>query len=397
MLIVGGRPGRARGGRLRRLRGLDRLGVERNALGGQLRFPRRIEDSSVSCGDQRQGAREPGGLASAQVRRADHNPVPHDRARGRGRSTSCAARGGAPGRGPSRDARDGHRVSAATGGRSGEYEGRASSTRLARPRRSCAAPVGSVSSGAATSPARPPSRSPAAARSSRSCTGAPTCAEDHVRILGPRARAVPRRRPRSSEIAGLHGTRAVEAVTLTRGERLRFSFLFLFLGAIPCTEWLGETIARAEDGFVLTAEAPASPVCSRRTSPASSPPATCAPAGPSAAPPPSARERWRCSSSTRTSPLPQGSRPMSDVARRPGADRESEGCPVRRRLGGLPAHRRQMAAPADLPHLRACRLLRRLPRIATRLRTPARRRTRSIRSLERASDWTSCATWTRSE
>ena len=43
----------------------------------------------------------------------------------------------------------------------------------------------------------------------------------------------------SSEIAALHGTDGqLEAVTLKDGERLRFSFLFLFLGALPCTEWL---------------------------------------------------------------------------------------------------------------------------------------------------------------
>ncbi|MGZ6565255.1 MAG: FAD-dependent oxidoreductase [Solirubrobacteraceae bacterium] len=60
----------------------------------------------------------------------------------------------------------------------------------------------------------------------------------------------------SSEIAGLHGTEGVlEAVTLSSGERLRLSFLFLFLGAQPCTEWLGETVARHEDGFILTGEA----------------------------------------------------------------------------------------------------------------------------------------------
>ena len=58
-----------------------------------------------------------------------------------------------------------------------------------------------------------------------------------------------------SEIAELHGTEgALEAVTLSSGETLPFSFLFLFLGARPCTEWLGETVAR-EDGFVLTGEA----------------------------------------------------------------------------------------------------------------------------------------------
>ena len=31
-----------------------------------------------------------------------------------------------------------------------------------------------------------------------------------------------------------------------------FSFLFLFLGATPCTEWLGEVLARDGDGFILT-------------------------------------------------------------------------------------------------------------------------------------------------
>ncbi len=41
-----------------------------------------------------------------------------------------------------------------------------------------------------------------------------------------------------SEIAELHGHGGrLDAVTLTSGERLPFSFLFLFLGARPCTEW----------------------------------------------------------------------------------------------------------------------------------------------------------------
>jgi len=30
------------------------------------------------------------------------------------------------------------------------------------------------------------------------------------------------------------------------------SFLFLFLGAKPCTDWLDHTVARDTDGFVLT-------------------------------------------------------------------------------------------------------------------------------------------------
>ena len=56
-----------------------------------------------------------------------------------------------------------------------------------------------------------------------------------------------------SEVAELHGTDGeLEAVTLRDGERLSLSFLFLFLGAAPCTDWLGDTVARDAKGFVLT-------------------------------------------------------------------------------------------------------------------------------------------------
>jgi thioredoxin reductase (NADPH) len=56
-----------------------------------------------------------------------------------------------------------------------------------------------------------------------------------------------------TEIAELHGTDGrLEGVTLTSGERLTLGFLFLFLGALPCTEWLAGAVARDEDGFVLT-------------------------------------------------------------------------------------------------------------------------------------------------
>jgi thioredoxin reductase (NADPH) len=56
-----------------------------------------------------------------------------------------------------------------------------------------------------------------------------------------------------SEIAAVHGEGGeLEAVTLKSGEQLPFSFLFLFLGALPCTEWLGDTVARDADGFILT-------------------------------------------------------------------------------------------------------------------------------------------------
>jgi thioredoxin reductase (NADPH) len=59
-----------------------------------------------------------------------------------------------------------------------------------------------------------------------------------------------------SEVAALHGEDGqLEAVTLRSDERLPFSFMFLFLGARPCTEWLDATIARDEDGFILTGHA----------------------------------------------------------------------------------------------------------------------------------------------
>jgi len=58
-----------------------------------------------------------------------------------------------------------------------------------------------------------------------------------------------------SEITELHGTDGrLESVTLTDGTDLPLSFLFLFLGASPCTGWLGDCIARDEKGFILTGE-----------------------------------------------------------------------------------------------------------------------------------------------
>jgi thioredoxin reductase (NADPH) len=60
----------------------------------------------------------------------------------------------------------------------------------------------------------------------------------------------------SAEIAALHGANGkLEAVTLKSGARLPFGFLFLFLGAQPCTEWLGDMVGRDRDGFILTGDA----------------------------------------------------------------------------------------------------------------------------------------------
>jgi thioredoxin reductase (NADPH) len=58
-----------------------------------------------------------------------------------------------------------------------------------------------------------------------------------------------------SEIAALHGSEGrLQAVTLKTGERLSLSYLFLFLGAEPCAQWLGEKIGRDEKGFILTGD-----------------------------------------------------------------------------------------------------------------------------------------------
>jgi thioredoxin reductase (NADPH) len=56
-----------------------------------------------------------------------------------------------------------------------------------------------------------------------------------------------------SEIASLHGAEGeLSAVTLRDGERLPVSYLFLFLGAEPCTDWIGDSLATDERGFILT-------------------------------------------------------------------------------------------------------------------------------------------------
>src|SRR5439155_1700308 len=51
---------------------------------------------------------------------------------------------------------------------------------------------------------------------------------------------------------------AARAVVLATGaayRRLPFSFLFFFLGAQPCTEWLDDAVARDANGFILTGDA----------------------------------------------------------------------------------------------------------------------------------------------
>jgi len=56
-----------------------------------------------------------------------------------------------------------------------------------------------------------------------------------------------------SEVAALHGADGqLDAATLRDGERIALSYLFLFLGAAPRTDWLGGAVALDDDGFILT-------------------------------------------------------------------------------------------------------------------------------------------------
>ena len=57
-----------------------------------------------------------------------------------------------------------------------------------------------------------------------------------------------------SEITALQGADGrLSGVTLSDGCQLPFEYLFLFLGAEPCTSWVGDVVARDEDhGFILT-------------------------------------------------------------------------------------------------------------------------------------------------
>jgi thioredoxin reductase (NADPH) len=58
-----------------------------------------------------------------------------------------------------------------------------------------------------------------------------------------------------SEVAELQGADGrLEAVILKDGERLPLGSMFCFLGADPCTDWVGDAVARDEHGFILTGE-----------------------------------------------------------------------------------------------------------------------------------------------
>ena len=56
-----------------------------------------------------------------------------------------------------------------------------------------------------------------------------------------------------SEVSALHGTDGqLDSVTLADGSTMPLAFLFLFLGASPCTDWLAGVLSRDPNGFILT-------------------------------------------------------------------------------------------------------------------------------------------------
>ena len=123
-----------------------------------------------------------------------------------------------------------------------DYEGSACSTPPAHPRRERCGRNGSASSAVATR--RPGGCLAGARRRARDAAAPPRRpARDDVGLPRARARTLRRRVRDRSEVAHLHGADGeLDAVTLHDGERLPFAFLFLFLGAAPCTDWLGDVV-----------------------------------------------------------------------------------------------------------------------------------------------------------
>ena len=61
----------------------------------------------------------------------------------------------------------------------------------------------------------------------------------------------------NSEVVGASGSGHLERLRIVNRdtgveEEVEASWLFVFIGAAPCTEWLGKEVLRDEKGFVLT-------------------------------------------------------------------------------------------------------------------------------------------------
>ena len=127
-------------------------------------------------------------------------------------------------------------------------------------------------------------------------------ARDDVGLPHTRGRARRRRHPRPErDRRAARKRRAPRGGHAHRRHAAAVLVLFLFLGAGPCTEWLGDAVARRDDGFLLSGDAAGAANLLRQACRASSPPATCDPARRSAARRPSGRDGSRYSSSTSTS------------------------------------------------------------------------------------------------
>ena len=109
-----------------------------------------------------------------------------------------------------------------------------------------------------------------------------------------------------SEVRELHGDQSLEAITVAgsrtgAGRVIPARALFVFIGAVPCTDWLGGLVDLDDHGFIRTgAGALAAAGGRRQPGPchwrpvglASSPSAMSAAARPNESPRPSARARW---------------------------------------------------------------------------------------------------------
>jgi thioredoxin reductase (NADPH) len=57
----------------------------------------------------------------------------------------------------------------------------------------------------------------------------------------------------AANVLELHGGASLQAVTIDGGGgRIAARALFIFIGADPCTDWLGSTLATDDHGFLLT-------------------------------------------------------------------------------------------------------------------------------------------------
>ena len=252
-VVVGGGPaGLGRRG-LRRVRGPRhaRRREHRARRPGGLLAPDR-ELPRVPGRDQRRGAhRAVRSPRRASSTRAPATPYRAVVARAGERTPHRAAGGGSRDRRARRHPRHRRAVPPAAGRRARRLRG---NQRLLRGRPSRGATlrrlaVGVVGGGNSAGPGRRLARARRCARHAAASPRRP--ARDDVRLpratssSGTASRFATRARSRT-----LHGDDGqLEAVTLKTGERLPFSFLFLFLGALPCTEWLGDAVARDEDGF----------------------------------------------------------------------------------------------------------------------------------------------------